>query len=74
MKAIALLNHMVRMTRKSRREISESMGRSASYIGSIAHRKTIPAIDVFSEIAKACDYEVHVIGHDEDIVVDPRDS
>ena len=73
MKAFALLNHMIRRSGKNRQELSASMNRSDSYLRTTVSNKTVPTVDMFSKIAKVCGYEVHVIGHDEDITVDPKE-
>ncbi len=74
MKAFALLNHMIRNSGKNRQEISREINRSDNYLRVVIGKKSIPAVDMFATIARACGYELHLIGHDEDIVIDPKEN
>lgn len=65
-----LIEYMAEMSGKSKGSISNSLGKARNYINCYISKKRTPNISLFVKIAKACGYEVHIIGHDEDITLD----
>ena len=66
-KVIARLAHM---SEKSKVAISKEIGRNKYFLGTYTSSGRIPNIVLLTEIARACGYKVHIIGHDEDITLD----
>ena len=49
---------------KSGRQVSREMGRSENFISATIHQGSIPGIDLLSEIADACGFQIYAVGHD----------
>lgn len=51
-------------------EVSSEIGRAKSYVGGILSRGSTPQADTLAEIAEACGYQLALIGHGEQIVIE----
>lgn len=60
MDATKVLRQMIEESGKSQRLISVEIGRHPTYIASLLHEGSMPQIDTFASIAKACGCEVFV--------------
>lgn len=69
---IGAINSMIRNSGKNRQQISLEMGRSKTYLTTTIQTRARPRVDVLVEIAKACNYELQLVGHDETIVIDNK--
>ena len=69
---IGAINSMIRGSGKSRRQVSMEMGRNEGYVSTTVQTRARPRVDVLVEIAKACGYELQLVGHDETIVIDNK--
>jgi len=54
---------------KSNAEVSRRLGRNVTFINGYTTRGKAPSINNLVRIATICGYEVHLVGHDEDITV-----
>lgn len=75
----ALITHMLSEAQLSKMEASRRMGRGASFLGNYTNanrngKKIIPSVELLALVAKVCGFEVHVIGHGEDITVEVADD
>lgn len=65
----AVVGYMVNKTGLSKFELSKRLGKSATYINRYTTDGSIPSLNNLEIIAAECGYEIHLIGHDEDILV-----
>lgn len=70
----ALVTRMVDKSGLSRFDVSMKMGKSKTFISNYATTGRIPSAALLAEVARACGYEVHIIGHGEDITVEVADD
>lgn len=75
----ALISYLVARSGLSKMEVSRRIGRGQSFLGNYTNanrggKKSIPSIALLASVAKVCGYEVHIIGHGEDITVEVADD
>lgn len=58
------IRHMVDASGKSGVQVSREIGRSDNYLWSMLRNGTMPGIDLFVAIARACGYSVELTGPD----------
>lgn len=64
------IRHMCDKAGKGTTVVSKDIGRGSSFVGSILSRGSVPKADTLAEIAEACGYELALIGHGEQIVIE----
>lgn len=69
-KPSAIIAHMVGSSKLSRYEVSRKLGRNNEYVARLIRGGEHPRIDNIVRVAAVCGYEIHVIGHGEDITVE----
>ena len=74
MKATAALRKMVRASSKSAIQISEEIGRRPNYVSSLLHSGSVPSVETFTTIARACGAEVQIVFNGEVISLDGWDA
>lgn len=69
------IRHMCDKAGKGTTIVSKDIRRGSSFVGSILSRGSVPKADTLAEIAEACGYQLTLIGHGEQIVIeyDPRE-
>lgn len=67
--ASTIVGFLTNKSQLSNFEISRRLKRHPTFIGRYLSRKSVPSIALVVKIAAICGYEVHLIGHDEDITV-----
>jgi DNA-binding phage protein len=73
MKASEALEHMARMSGLSYAAISRAAVGSNKFVSMTISRGSVPRLDTFARLARACGYEVVLRGHGEEIAVTPED-
>ena len=54
----------------SKVEASRRMGRQHTFLTTYTARGRIPSLQLAAEIAAVCGFEIHLIGHGEDILIE----
>lgn len=67
------INQMVRESGISTRELSRRMGRGDRYITNVLQQTKSPGASIMAEIAKACGYDMRLVGHGQTIHIRPND-
>ena len=70
----ALVSWMVTKSKLGGSGVSSALGKERRYIYSYTNKKHMPTVPLLTQIAKVCGYEVHIIGHGEDITVEVADD
>ena len=70
----ALVTWMVNKSGLGGSGVSAAMGKERRFIADYTNKGRMPTVPLFTQIAKACGYEVHIIGHGEDITVEVPDE
>ena len=65
----AVLRRMLDRSGKSNADVSRSLGNNRTFVNEYTTRGKTPSFVIFVRIATVCGYEVHLVGHDEDITV-----
>ena len=66
----AIVGYVVNGSGKSKSSLALSMNRNRWFINDYTTKGRTPSVPLLFEIIAACGYEVHIIGHGEDIVVE----
>ncbi len=66
----AVVTHMANSTHLGNFEISRRLGRDPTFLNAYTTKGSIPSLLLLTKIAAVCGYEVHLIGHGEDITVE----
>ncbi len=64
------IRHMCEVSGKGSTIVSKDIGRVSSFVGTILSRGSVPKADTLAEIAEACGYQLALIGHGEQIVIE----
>jgi transcriptional regulator with XRE-family HTH domain len=67
------INQMVRESGMTTKEVSLKMGRFGRYLDDVEKRGTNPSASIMAEIAKACGYDMRLVGHGQTIHIRPND-
>lgn len=68
-----ILRHMLTRAGLSMRAASIALHKYPSYMATAIGRGSSPTLPTFARIAHTCGYEIHIIGHDEDITLSEVD-
>ena len=74
LKPKALIGYMVNKSKLSAASIAALLGRGRYYIFTYTNKGHMPTVQNLVQIAEVCGYEVHIIGHGEDITVGLEDE
>ena len=68
----AALRHMIAVSRKSQRQISRDIGKTDTFISATLSKRqgAHPSCALMSDIARACGYDLQLVGHGETITLD----
>ena len=66
----ALVTWMVNKSGLGGSGVSKAMGKERRFIFEYTSKGHMPTVPLLTQIAKVCGYEVHIIGHGEDITVE----
>ena len=66
MDAINAIRVMIKRSGKRQTQVSEDIGRSYSYVGTVLAKACPPQVDTLAAIAAACGYRLALIGRDGD--------
>lgn len=66
----AIIGYMVNKSKLGGSGVASVLGKNRFYLNDYTTKGRIPTTTVLIQIAHACGYEVHIIGHDEDITLD----
>ena len=66
----AIVRYMLNGADLSIADASRQMGRERRFLGDYTTKGRIPTVAMLAEIAAVCGYEVHIVGHGEDITVE----
>ena len=70
----ALVTWMVNKSGLGGSGVSTAMGKNRFFINHYTNDSRMPTVPLLTQIAKVCGYEVHLIGHGEDITVEVADE
>lgn len=70
----AIVGYMANKTGLGNFEISRRLGKAPTFLNGYTNRGSLPSASMLASIAKVCGYEVHIIGHDEDIRIEVVDD
>ena len=70
----AVVGYVSNGSGESKSAISLRMGRNRKFLNDYTNKGRIPSVPLLFEIIQACGYEVHIIGHGEDITVEVPDE
>lgn len=63
------LAHVVAKGGKSKAALSRELGRSEGFVSSLFSMHRAPGVDLMASIAKACGYDLQLVGHGETITL-----
>ena len=70
----AIVGYMVNKCKLGSSNVSRAMGRGRTFASDYMTKGRMPSIPLLIEFATVCGYEVHLIGHGEDITVSLEDE
>ena len=71
MNADQAINQMIESSGKSRRRVSQDIGRHPNFITVTLNKGSVPRADTLAAIAGATGYELVLRGNGDEIVIDP---
>lgn len=66
--------YVIQASGRSMRALAVEMGKSPMYLAGVTSRGSVPKLDTFADIARACGYELILRGHDEEHVIEPNEQ
>ena len=74
MNATECIQHMIKTSGKRGVRVSSELGKSKNYISAMIAQQNDPSCQTMAAIAKVCGYDLILKGHDEEIVIDPKQN
>lgn len=71
MNAKEATKYVIQASGRPMRALAVEMGKSSMYLAGVTSRGSVPRLDTFAEIARACGYSLVLRGEDEEIVIEP---
>lgn len=71
MNAKEATKYVIQASGRPMRALAVEMGKSPMYLAGVTSRGSVPKLDTFAEIARACGYSLVLRGEDEEIVIEP---